>query len=465
MRIIRVTLVLFACLAIAGAALFLTRDHWLPWIGIEHADAHKDEDRRAPAPEAKTFKVSPQARQNLGLVVRPLALVDYWRTILVPGVIVDRPGHSDRGVPAPAVATVAKIHAFPGDTVKPGERLFTLRLISEYLQNTQSELFKATGELQLAQAKLDKLLELAKTVTIPEPSKVEAEGQVKRIKNAIQGYQQDLLTRGLTPAHIAGVAQGKFVSEIEVVAPEPLPGDRQLIVPKESPSSKINDLPAYEVQELKAELGQQVQAGQTLSILANHQSLYIEGHSFRREAPYLERAARHGWPLRVEFVEDDSPHWPPLEQSFHIRHLANTIDTASRTLDFYVPLTNQSRAYEKEGRIHLVWRFRPGQRARLHVPVEEYKDVLVLPAAAVAREGAEAYVFRQNGDLFDRRSVHVLHEDRLNIVIANDGSVAPGWAIAQNAAASLNRILKAQAASGMPAGMHVHPDGTVHGAH
>ena len=30
---------------------------------------------------------------------------------------------------------------------------------------------------------------------------------------------------------------------------------------------------------------------------------------------------------------------------------------------------------------------------------------LVLPAAAVVREGPEAYVFRQNGDLFDRRPV------------------------------------------------------------
>jgi multidrug efflux pump subunit AcrA (membrane-fusion protein) len=454
-----------AFIAIAAGTLYMTREHWLPWLGLQQTADHHDDDHRSPPAETNAFKVGPQARKNLGLVVKPLALVDYWRTILVPGVVVDRPGHSDRGVTAPAVGVVAKIHTFPGDTVKPGERLFTLRLISEYLQNTQSELFKATRELQLAQEKLDRLLELAKTVNVPEPAKIDAESQVKRFKTAIQSYRQDLLTRGLTPAQVAGVAEGKFVAEIDLVAPEPLPGDRLLIGAKETQAPRTSDLPAYEVQELKTELGQQVQAGQTLSILANHRSLYVEGHSFRREAPYLERAARHGWPIRVEFVEDDARHWPPLEQTFHIRHLANTVDPASRTLDFYIPLTNQARAYEKDGRIHLVWRYRPGQRARLHVPVEEYQGVLVLPAAAVAREGPEAYVFRQSGDLFDRRSVHVLHEDRLNVVIANDGSVAPGWAIANNAAASLNRILKAQAASGMPAGVHVHPDGTVHGPH
>src|SRR5207244_1520481 len=135
-------------------------------------------------------------------------------------------------------------------------------------------------------------------------------------------------------------------------------------------------------------------------------------------------------------------HWPPLQSSFKIRHLANTVDTVSRTFSFFIPLTNQSRSYEKDGRIFLVWRFRPGQRLRLHVPVEELKDVIVLPAGAVVREGPEAYVFRQNGDLFDRRPVHLLHEDRSNIVLANDGSVAPGLYVAQGAAASLNRVLK-----------------------
>ena len=79
--------------------------------------------------------------------------------------------------------------------------------------------------------------------------------------------------------------------------------------------------------------------------------------------------------------------------------------------------------------------------------------------------GGEAYVFQQNGDLFNRIAVHVLHEDRLSIVVANDGSVKPGLYLAQSSAASLNRVLKAQAASGMRADVHVHADGTVHASH
>ena len=89
----------------------------------------------------------------------------------------------------------------------------------------------------------------------------------------------------------------------------------------------------------------------------------------------------------------------------------------------------------------------------------------MLPAAAVVREGPEAYVFRQNGDLFDRLAVHVLHEDRLNVVLANDGSVAPGFYLVQGSAASLSRVLQAQAASGVRADVHVHADGTTHAPH
>jgi membrane fusion protein, heavy metal efflux system len=208
-----------------------------------------------------------------------------------------------------------------------------------------------------------------------------------------------------------------------------------------------------------------VQAGQLLAVLSDHRLLYAVGHAFKREAAALERAAREGWPVEIEFAEDDAAAWPPLEQTFAIRHLANTVDRESRTFDFFVPLENQSRGYDKDGRSFTVWRFRPGQRVRLHVPVEKFSGVIVLPAGAVVQEGAEAYVFRQNGDLFDRLPVHTIYEDRQSVVIANDGSVAPGWYLAQGSAASLNRVLEAQSASGAPVGMHVHADGTVHEAH
>jgi len=447
------------------AATAWYRDLWLPLLRPPVAEpptatSHDEE----PAPQAKVLELSPQARRNLQLVSRPAKLSTYWRSVIVPGEIIDRPGVSDRGVTAPAVGVVAQVHAFAGDTVRPGDRLFTLRLVSEYIHNTQSELFKVTRDIELEVEKRQRLAQIGEGV-IPQVRIIEVDQQLRRLQAASESYRQDLLTRGLSSEQIAEVATGRFVATVDVVAQPPNPPPSA--AGAAAPDATTVPAPAmvYEVQELKVDLGTQVQAGQLLGVLSNHGSLYIAGHAFKREASSLERAAQGQWPIRVEFAEDDAASWPALDQTFEIRHLSNTVDSTSRTFDFFVPLVNQSRSYTKDGKTFIVWRFRPGQRVRLHVPVEQFEGVIVLPAAAVVREGPEAYVFRQNGDLFDRRPVHVLHEDRLNIVIANDGSVAPGWYLAQGSAASLNRVLKAQSASGMPVGVHVHADGTVHGAH
>jgi cobalt-zinc-cadmium efflux system membrane fusion protein len=453
--------------AILAGAAFLTRDRWVTVFSSPESESHQA-DAAPPIEEPKVLKLSPQARRNLELVSKSARPQTYWRTIQVPGEIVDRPGRSDRGVTSPAVGVVSEAHAFPGDTVRPGDRLFTLRLFSEYLQNTQKELFSSTRETELIQEQLDRLRPLADKGGIPKTKIIELDNQLRRQEAVIGAHRQDLLTRGLNPEQIKNVSNGQFVSTVEVVAP-PLINERETLVSIRQASfqqDRANEEGfAFEVQELNAELGQQVQAGQLLITLANHSSLYLEGHAFKREAPYLEKAAQNDWKISVEFAEDEPEGWPELEQSFEIRYLSNTIDENSRTFDFFIPLTNQSRSYKKSGETFVVWRFRPGQRVRLHVPVEELSDVLVLPSAAIVREGPEAYVFQQNGNLFNRIPVQVLHEDRVNIVVANDGSVTPGLYIAQGAAASLNRVLKAQAASGMRADVHVHADGTVHAAH
>ncbi|MBD3675745.1 MAG: efflux RND transporter periplasmic adaptor subunit [Planctomycetaceae bacterium] len=444
----------------------MTRQQWMPWFQTAQT-AEAASEKAAPVEEPKILKLSKQARKNLELVSKPAIPETYWRVIQIPGKLVDRPGVTDRGVTSPAVGVVSNIHAFPGDTIRPGDRLLSLRLFSEYLQATQKELFAATKEIEITREELNRLIPLAKKGGLPQSKIIELQNKLRRQEALIQSHRQDLLTRGLAPRQIEDVAGGTFVSEIDIVAP-PLKDQAKNVVTIQQTAlqEKDSDEPfAYEVQELNAELGQQVQAGQLLATLANHGSLYIEGHAFKREASYLEQTASNSWPIRVEFAEDDAGNWPSLNQEFEIRHLSNSIDPDSRTFDFYIPLSNQSRAYRKDGQTFVVWRFRPGQRVRLYVPVEEMTDVIVLPSAGVVREGPEAYVFQQNGDLFNRIPVQVLHEDRLNIVIANDGSITPGLFLAQNGAASLNRVMKAQAASGMKANVHVHADGTVHESH
>ncbi|MDM4015178.1 efflux RND transporter periplasmic adaptor subunit [Roseiconus lacunae] len=451
-------------------SIWVMREHLFPASDTEQSATDK---ASASTSELEILELGSQARKNLNLVAKSARPADYWRTITIPGVVQDRPGVSDRGVTSPAIGAISQIHVYPGDTVRPGERLVTIQLFSEYLQSTQTQLFKASEEITLLQRETDRLSSVASTGGISKSRIIELNNEVRRQETLIKASKQELLNRGLAPAQVEQITRGSFVSSIEVVAPPPRTialEQRPATQPTVSQASFVlddqsADSIAYEVQQLSVELGQTVQAGQLIAELSNHQHLYVVGHAFKREAGWLERAAQEGRPVEIEFADDSAEVWPPVDQQFQIRHLSNTIDAESRTFDFYVPLDNQSRSYEKAGETFLVWRFRPGQRTRIQVPVEKLENVFILPSEAVAHEGPETFVYRQNGDLFNQIAVHVLHEDRRHVVIANDGSITPGTFLAQNAGASLRRVLKSQSASGEQPGLHVHADGTVHAAH
>jgi membrane fusion protein, heavy metal efflux system len=453
------TTMILSVLALAGWGVF-----W-QWQARQ-GKAEESVPKSQPLPPGVTqpVRVSPQARKNMGLVAKPIRPTTYWRTIELPGLIVDRPGISNRGVVSPVTGVVTRILAYPGDTVSPDSELFSIRLVSEALHTSQLELFKASREIQITQAQRKRISDLADVGTVARNRIIEMDNQISRLEVVVQAYRQDLLTRGLSDERIQAAAQGDFVTELIVKAP----GEEQvrLAVATDNAPSEPKPLPfTFELQDLKVELGQQVQTGQILCSLADHRSLQIEGRSFKEDMPLIHQAASNNWEVEVEFDQPSQPNWPPPPSKLRIHHVANTIDAESRSFVFFLSLENQSQAYHRGDTSHLLWRFRPGDRVRLRVAVDKLDNVLVLPQPALVREGPEAFVFRQNGDLFDRRPVHVLHEDRLSVVLANDNSIRQGAYIAQSGAASLNRVLKAQMASGQPAGLHVHPDGTVHEAH
>lgn len=452
-----------AALVGVGTTAYMTQERWLPFLHHEEATT-TDVLVEAPTDESvppSRVVVNEQAQTNLGLVAKSLKPQTYWKTIRVPGMVIDRPGQSDRGVVAPATGVISHVFHFPGDTVQPGDRLFTLMLLSESLHLTQSELFKSTQEIALAESQKARLA--AAGSGLPAARIIEVENQITRLQVAVKTYRQELQIRGFEPALIDSIAEGKFVKELTISVPLLLSPDSS----KEGTvvSAGVGDMPnseaRFEVEELKVELGQQVQAGQTLCLISNHQRLAIEGRAFRDETPLLERSVTQGWPVEVDFGEETDDWSAPLAE-FHIHHLANTIDASTRTFAFRIPLENQSRVIDDNGRTQTLWRFRPGQKLRIQVRVEKFENVYVVPADAVAKEGPEAFVFNQNVNTFERIPVRILLHDRRQVVLANDGTLLPGTYVVQSAAEQLNRMLKSGENSGVPKGYHIHADGSLH---
>lgn len=459
MKSIRILKQLGTIVVLAGAAIagYSTRERWLPLLQGPATTESAEEAGEVAAPIMKVI-VNEQAQLNLGLTAKPLKAQTFWKTIPVPGMVVDRPGVSDRSIVAPAAGVVAKIHHVPGDSVRPGAALFTLKLIGDSLHLTQTELFKATQDIKLAQAQ--KKLMQAASGAVSEARIIEVGNAITRLEVAVKAYRLELVNRGIAPELIDGVAGGTFVNEMTIL----VPSRTTELLAQVAPTSLAGktDPPTFEMQELKVDLGQHVQAGQTLCLLANHQYLTVEGRAFRDETPLLEKSVREKWPVEVDFQEDATTEWGDVKQSFFIRHLANSIDPLTRTFAFSVPLENQSKVVSHDGRSQTLWRYRPGQKVRMLVRVEEVKNVFVLPADAVARDGVEAFVFTQNVNTFERMPVRVLLQDRNQAVLANDGSMPTGTYAVQSGAAQLNRMVKAGGASGVPKGYHIHADGSLH---
>lgn len=443
-----------AALAALGAGGAWTYDTWRGWLFPAHSAAEAEaEEEHAHEPEGR-IRLSPQARANLRLVVQPIRLETYWRTLQVPGLVVERHGQGDRGVTAPVTGVVTRIAAVPGDAVRPGDELFTLRLVSDYVQNSQAQLYKTVRELEINRDEQRRLRGSPDSEALFRSRLIELGYEERRLTAALDTYRQDLFARGLTPHHLAEVIRGNFVTEIKVTvpgdgaAPPVAAGGVQpaALVPTLSAETDAA-APVYDVEELKVKLGEQAQAGQTLCQLADHRQLYLEGRAFEEEVGLLQQAAHHDRDVTAVFQAASEDGQPLVREGLRIRFIANKFDPGSRTLAFYVALPNElchpARPGQKD---HPHWRFRPGQRARLGVPVQPYADVFVLPAAAVVRDGPEVYVFRANGDVFDRKPVQVLFEDGRHVVLANDGSITAGTAIAHNGAGPLQRALKAQAA-------------------
>jgi hypothetical protein len=450
---------------------------WLPLLtGVavnQAADSDHDHDHdhgREDADDSNsTLKLSTQARLNLNLETRRVLAADYWKRLVIPGEIVDRPGVTDRSLTSPIAGVITEVHAQQGDIISPGDRLVTLRLVSDYLQKTQADLFKAIGEIAILKKEIARIRTMAENGIIPEKRIIVLQQNVQRQETLVAASRQDLMSRGFSETQVLEAERGHFLTSIEIKAPMFESDDSQTRRPTGVPASaasfkKTPDRPGqsfYEVQELITELGHQVASGERIAVLSDHQHLLIRGHAFKREAINIEQVMKNRWNVDIEFVDDSPSNWPQLDRAYQIRHLANEVDSESNTFDFFIPMENQSRVYETDDRTSIVWRYRPGQQVRLKVPLEKIENVFTLPRDAVVREGAEVYAFQAFGGLFRRFPVHVVFSDSQHVVLANDGSFPKMTNLAINGAASLNRVLKSQSNDGGKE-FHVHADGSVH---
>ncbi|MCA9013639.1 MAG: efflux RND transporter periplasmic adaptor subunit [Planctomycetaceae bacterium] len=416
--------------------------------------------------------LSDQARKNLNLKLGEVSLSDYWRTVVVPGEVGEKPGHSESRITATINGIILQVHVLPGQTVKPGDPLFDVQATGDVLANAQSTLLKTLQEIELVDAELKRLKPITEQGAVPGVRLLEKQYEKQRLESLRQVQVQELLVRGLTVDQIDEIVEtkillrqftvyvpgGKAVAPVKATNRNRKPSIVPISLQKEAEGigAASRDL-VYSVEKIDIFPGKQVQSGDELCDLALHTNLQIIGMAFQSESDLISSAMEEQRSITAIFDTSDTQ---AIERKdLQIQYVDNVVDPNSRLFRFYIPIQNEIvRDLDgPEGVKFRAWRFKPGQRVQLMVPVEHWESEIVLPTEAVVKEGADAYVFRSNGNLMERVPVSIKHEDPRTSVLANDGNLFEGDIVALNEAYQMNLALRKQQGSGVdPHAGHNH---------
>ncbi len=457
------------------------------------ADPHAGHDHGAD--ESGTLELSKQAQGNIGLTaeyLKPLKLETFRRSITVPGIVVERPGRTRVEISTPMAAVITHVHAVQGEAVKPGTLLFQLRITAEELVSTQTNLLRTVGELDVENREIARLSKATEAGAISQKTMLDRQYAKEKLEVLLGTQKEALRLHGLSERQIEEIAKNRrLLRDLQIVAPDRdnhdsdelhlsstefrpvsmssrVQGDEHSTAadPKKEASHTHDDqkdathqnadVPLI-LQEVLVHKGETVSAGTTLAVLADYSELYIEGRAFEQDVDMLSQSGQRNW--KIEALFEGAGNAVQRVESLDLVYSASEIDVESRSLSFFVRLPNEvaREMPSPNGQRFLDWKYRPGQRLQLRVPIEEWTEQIVLPVEAIAREGAESFVFQQNGAHFDRVAVHVRYRDSTHAVLVSDGSLFPGDVIALRGAHQMQMALKNKSGGGVdPHAGHNH---------
>jgi membrane fusion protein, heavy metal efflux system len=416
------------------------------------ADEHAGHDH-GDHDESVSLELSEQARKNIGLKTGKVQLSTFFRSVSIPGMVMQRPGWTRTQVVAPLTGIVQKIYAIEGEALQPGQPLCDLRLTHEDLVQAQVDFLKTWNELDVVNKEIDRLQPLVEKGSLPQKTLLDRQYEQQKLQANVKAQRESLLLHGLSESQVDEISRLRTLcSNMTVTVPHLAPTTERSTGSAAPPEHDR----LYVIDDLRVETGRLVNVGEQLLTLQDYSELYIEGNAFEQDGQLIADVLREGWKLTATIDNHVQGGTPVPDLS--ILFLSDQVDAASRTLHFYLRLPNvKTRDTVVDGHRYINWRFKPGQRTHLRVPVEQWTKRIVLPASAVVQEGAEWYAFQENGDNFERRPVQVEYRDRDSVVIAQDGSLFPGEVVALTGAAQMQMAIKNKSGGAIdPHAGHTH---------
>lgn len=460
-------------------------------------EGHDDHAGHAHADPSTFLEVTDEAKKNLELdaeTLKPVELKTFVRYLTIPAVLVERPGQTHIQITAPVTGVIQAVSLLRGQAVSSGTLLFRIRLTHGDLITAQTEFLKTAGELDVVQQDLKLLNQL--TQGLAPMKKRERQFQQQKLQKLLKAQAAGLRLHGLSVPQIERIqSKGDLLREMVVKVPflhadgslhddaedpeSALHGNNTLnnrfngnktfdaglvsFHPQGSPHTHSGKLisQTFVVQNLDVHRGQTVEAGDLLCELADFSTLSIRGEAFERDYQQLQQAMQSNETTSAIFADGRKM---TSVDGLRIISIDNEIEINTRALHFYLRLPNKvlttttmdMSPTDQRQVAFPTWQYRLGQRLRLRVPIKKYEEKLILPIKAIARDGAEYYVFRLNGSQFQKVPVHVEYQDQFIAVIARGGQLRMGDYVAHTGAHQILQAIKNKSGAVDPHAGHHH---------
>lgn len=466
------------------AGIFLVPDVWSILVPSNSAegdvaeDEHEGHDHEAEATNEISLTLS--ARRNLDLSLMPVAVTDYVEYVRIPGIVRELPGHSQAIVSSRVEGVISKVHAVPGQALRPNDRLFDVELTGDAIAATQSQLLDTIQQIKNLDEEIKRQAPVAERGGIAKKELIQLEYKQLRMDSQRKTQIQELEMHGLSITEVDQLmSTKKLIRNVTIRVPETFADNNSSENGNTSTLKQVSNVVEektidwqYTLENLRVEVGQTVRESDPLCEVARHTMLYFEGQAYENEIEMVANVARRNAQLSVTLGLDGKRFF---KDGLRIQYIDNEVDSESQAFRFYLPIKNEvlHDTKDNQGRVFRSWTFRPGQRGHVKVPIRPWKKKFQVPLEAIVREGPDAYVFKlsktksrywwyaqehHDGDLSKRDELNdwdleqipvvIVHEDVDHVVLAADGKLKANNVIAANNAYQLQLALKTKAGGG-----------------
>jgi len=163
-----------------------------------------------------SIKLNAIQQKNLGMKTELVSTSDFTKYVVVPALVVDRPGRSKVQITAHAAGIVTDVFPLERQVVDPGTPLLGMRLIHEDIVSLQAEFLKSLSRRDVIMKECRRLKKMGSDIVAGKRI-IEKRNQLDLAKNEIASLRQSLILHGIEEDKVEALESNRELIKEDVL--------------------------------------------------------------------------------------------------------------------------------------------------------------------------------------------------------------------------------------------------------